>query len=414
LERMKNGFEPRRSQSPFLANPFLYFGFFLFGCIAIPVGAQTLLYENFEPPVYTGESLGGAALAMYAPIGFGSTYSFSLSTTNTPAGDTQTLQAAVNFTEPFNLAANQGIFQIEVASQYAPGGQNGGGTVEPFDASSATITGALSIELYATVATSFNVYVADSSNHTPPSGPWTHETMYATAISIPGGSWTDVILPLVPADWDSNFSTVNWNSIISVFIDAQAPPCEAAFTGGNYSETINYGTIEFIQDLTGPTPTPVNTPSYPCNTSTPTVTPTPTFSPTFTSTSTPTITPTPVFSFTPTYTFTPVNTSTPVFTATPVPPLNVWPNPFNPNYAVPVNGVGPALRAMTVPANSTMNIYTVSGELVAHLSENAPGEIDWNGKNNNGVPVSAGPYYYVIQSGNTTLLTGRVLVITSK
>jgi hypothetical protein len=150
-----------------------------------------------------------------------------------------------------------------------------------------------------------------------------------------------------------------------------------------------------------PTPTPT------ANTPTPTVTstPTPTLSPT------PTLTP--LFSFTPTSTGTPTNTFTPTLSPTPIPQLRVWPNPFNPNYAYPVNGI-PSFRASVVPAGTTMTIYSISGELVWNASSPSGGEIDWGGTNNKGVPVSTGTYYYVLQNGNNTLLQGKVLVVTSK
>ncbi len=94
--------------------------------------------------------------------------------------------------------------------------------------------------------------------------------------------------------------------------------------------------------------------------------------------------------------------------------LHVWPNPFNPNFAVP-NGNGEGvLKASVVPSGSTMSYYSISGELVIALSETSPGEIDWNGKNSKGCKASTGTYYYVIQNGNTTLLTGKILLLNSK
>ena len=106
-----------------------------------------------------------------------------------------------------------------------------------------------------------------------------------------------------------------------------------------------------------------------CITTTPTFTPTktvtstPTITATTTPTNSPTITSTPTITMTPTLTYTPVPTAT--ATATPI-GLHVWPNPFDPGYAVPVpgsNGIG-VFKAYQVPAGATMSIYTVSGELV--------------------------------------------------
>jgi sugar lactone lactonase YvrE len=145
-------------------------------------------------------------------------------------------------------------------------------------------------------------------------------------------------------------------------------------------------------------------------TSTPTQTPTPAVTNTLTNTptmNTPTITNTP----------TSTNTSTPSPTATPN--LYVWPNPFNPSTAV--NGV---LQAGYVASTATMSIYTITGELVVSYCQNcrstnifydsATGTINWSGRNSQNFLVSTGVYFYVIQNGGKTLLTGKLLVITGK
>lgn len=155
-------------------------------------------------------------------------------------------------------------------------------------------------------------------------------------------------------------------------------------------------------------------------------TPTPTFTPTYTPTSGPTntFTPTPTSTFTftgtvtntPTITNTSTVTNTPTATPTATPGLNIWPNPFNPNYAVPgskSNGVG-VLKAYYVPTGTTMSYYSVSGELVNSLGETTPHEIDWDGRNGKGAMVSPGVYIYVLRNNNTTLLSGKVLVLTNK
>jgi len=154
---------------------------------------------------------------------------------------------------------------------------------------------------------------------------------------------------------------------------------------------------------TTPTPSPTNTPSLTA-TITPTASPTnsPTLSPTPSITNTLTLTPTPTITLTPTNTYTPTISPTP--TATP-PGLHVWPNPFDPKYAV-----GGVLKAYMVPTGSTMSFYSVSGELVRSVGESG-GWIKWDGRNNNGAMVSTGTYYYVIQSNSTTLLKGKVLVL---
>jgi len=164
-----------------------------------------------------------------------------------------------------------------------------------------------------------------------------------------------------------------------------------------------------------------------CVTNTPTETPTPTLSPTPTDTGVPTSTHTPTFTPTRTPTVSPTATSTrtptrtptltptlgPTSTATPM-GLVVWPNPYNPAYAI--NG---ELKAEQVPTGSTLSLYTLSGEMVVGpLTEgspgSSPGRIVWRyGLNNQGVLVASGIYYYVVENGSTKLLAGKLLVQTS-
>jgi hypothetical protein len=55
-------------------------------------------------------------------------------------------------------------------------------------------------------------------------------------------------------------------------------------------------------------------------------------------------------------------------------------------------------------------IYTLTGELVSK-AESSGGFATWNGKNRNGVQVSTGIYYYVIQKGGQVLKVGKLLVV---
>jgi hypothetical protein len=87
-----------------------------------------------------------------------------------------------------------------------------------------------------------------------------------------------------------------------------------------------------------------------------------------------------------------------------VPGIVVYPNPFNPDTAV--NGT---LKIQGVPPGATVNLYTVSGELV-HRETATGALIEWDGKTLNGRVVATGIYYYVVRQGNETLAEG-VLVI---
>jgi streptogramin lyase len=133
-----------------------------------------------------------------------------------------------------------------------------------------------------------------------------------------------------------------------------------------------------------PTPTPIFSPT---NTPTPTATWTPTNSPTAT------ITPTPTLTFTITPTFTPTCVT------------HVWPDPFNPHYAI-----GGFLKVDCLPPGANVSFYTVSGELVTTKGE-VNLLVEWDGRNRMGVPVSSGIYYYLIQQGDQVLGSGKILII---
>lgn len=156
------------------------------------------------------------------------------------------------------------------------------------------------------------------------------------------------------------------------------------------------------------TGTPTNTPTItPTFTITPTPTVTATFTPTFTTTSSPTRTPTltPSFTPTPTTSQTPTVTVTWTPTNTPTCEMHIWPNPYNPKYAV-----NQSVKFDCFPANATLQIYTLSGELVNQITPEGP-LVQWFGVNQQGAPVSPGVYYYVIESGGQALRRGKLLVM---
>ncbi len=237
------------------------------------------------------------------------------------------------------------------------------------------------------------------------------------------------------AVYNAGTSTISWNSpaafpatmfsfdtAINWWGNVACPgPINNSFTmaaSGIPVTTSNTVSLTLSSCIT-PTPTPTNTtgPS-PTNSPTPSPTNSPTLSPTQSPTNTPTLSPTLTITNTSTLTPIPTNTNTPTITYTltisptssPTPPgLHVWPIPFDPKYAFKN-----FFKAYMVPSKSTMDIYTVSGELTVHLSEGnkgTPGEIDWDGHNTNNVMVSTGTYYYVIQGNGSTLLKGKVLVL---
>ena len=226
--------------------------------------------------------------------------------------------------------------------------------------------------------------------------------------------------------------TVSWNAstmVLSVYFDgvlrlSYAKNIVSTIFGGNPNvywgftgATGNNTNLQYVQILTCPgacnltptfTPTVTPTPTY-SPTFTPTPTPTGTFTPTgsntMTFTQTPTITPTatPTDTPTPTPTWTVLTTAT--FTPTPPCQLHVWPDPFNPTYAV-----DQALKFGCLPPAAKVSIYTLSGEWVGDAQPVAEGMDEWKGFNKNGAPASAGIYFYVIKNGSTVMDKGKFLL----
>jgi hypothetical protein len=172
-----------------------------------------------------------------------------------------------------------------------------------------------------------------------------------------------------------------------------------------------------------PTATSTNTvPSTPTATGTNTATSTPPVTSTFTNTVTNTITQTPTNTptVTPTFTITQTATNTPTstITNTPIPTstwtpsptatpgLYAWPNPFNPKF-----GNGNFMIGF-VPAETTADFYTVSGERVQEIKSQSGGTIYWDGTNKVYMPVSTGIYIYIVKnSAGTVILSGKVLLV---
>ena len=165
-----------------------------------------------------------------------------------------------------------------------------------------------------------------------------------------------------------------------------------------------------------PTATPTNTvTNTPTATATNTATLTPVITSTFTNTptntvtqtptNTPTITPTATVTSTPTNTNTPVPTATWTPSPTATPGLYAWPNPFNPKFG---NG---NFMVGFVPPNTTVDFYTVSGELVQEFTSLSSGTIEWPGTNKFFIPVSTGIYIYIVKNNGQVLLSGKVFLV---
>jgi hypothetical protein len=99
----------------------------------------------------------------------------------------------------------------------------------------------------------------------------------------------------------------------------------------------------------------------------------------------------------------PTNTPTGTLAASPC-QIHVWPDPFNPARAV--DGV---LKISCLPDGTSVDFYTLSGERVKRV-DSMEQWASWDGRNENGVLVSSGIYYYVIQQGKQVLQAGKLLV----
>jgi len=71
----------------------------------------------------------------------------------------------------------------------------------------------------------------------------------------------------------------------------------------------------------------------------------------------------------------------------------IKPNPYNPN-----KGLLTFFGDGIVPGQTTIKIYTLSGELVKQLRPGTGKEIVWDGKTENGEPVASGIYLYTYES----------------
>jgi hypothetical protein len=103
-------------------------------------------------------------------------------------------------------------------------------------------------------------------------------------------------------------------------------------------------------------------------------------------------------------------TPTPTATATPPPPtptptpeLHLWPNPYS-----PITAMRGTLKCAVMPPGARLSVYTVSGEKVFQRAE-TNGWVEWDGTTPQGMPVSPGIYYYVVNLGKDVLLKGVVL-----
>jgi hypothetical protein len=88
------------------------------------------------------------------------------------------------------------------------------------------------------------------------------------------------------------------------------------------------------------------------------------------------------------------------------------PNPWVPNGGKTRTGT-PAggINFMNLPTNGSLNIYTISGNLVLKQPLiSSAGAFNWNGRNGSGVDVASGVYLWVINSSEGTR-TGKLIIV---
>jgi len=87
-------------------------------------------------------------------------------------------------------------------------------------------------------------------------------------------------------------------------------------------------------------------------------------------------------------------------------PIIAYPNP----YRISLEGKG--IKFANLPPNSTVQIYTLSGENVISLSTLTGTRVEWGGKNKKGQEVASGIYYYVIINKNSKeVVRGKIFII---
>jgi hypothetical protein len=88
--------------------------------------------------------------------------------------------------------------------------------------------------------------------------------------------------------------------------------------------------------------------------------------------------------------------------------VKVYPNPYKPN-----SGLGHTQITFTNLMNeSTVKIYTLTGELVRTLSDNlALGEVSWDAANEDGQKVASGLYFFLVESSDSKHKTGKLAII---
>ena len=75
--------------------------------------------------------------------------------------------------------------------------------------------------------------------------------------------------------------------------------------------------------------------------------------------------------------------------------IHVYPNPLRPALAET------EMNFTNLPANASVQLFSVTGEKVRDLAADPTGAAHWDGRNSSGQAVASGVYFAVIKSGGS-------------
>ena len=91
--------------------------------------------------------------------------------------------------------------------------------------------------------------------------------------------------------------------------------------------------------------------------------------------------------------------------------LQNYPNPFNPDTWMPYQLADDALVTLTIYDQSGHIVRTLDiGRQISGVYRDKANAAYWDGRNQNGEPVTSGAYYYQLRTGNYTALRRMVIV----
>ena len=91
--------------------------------------------------------------------------------------------------------------------------------------------------------------------------------------------------------------------------------------------------------------------------------------------------------------------------------LQNYPNPFNPETWIPYQLAKDALVTLSIYDQSGHTVRTLDiGRRISGVYRDKANAAYWDGRNQNGEPVTSGTYYYQLRAGDYTALRRMVIV----